>query len=366
MNKFDDLLLGAVSEGIFPGACYGIWCNGKLTTGAVGNHTYEKTSPQVNLATVWDLASLSKVVATTTATMILVESGQLDLDHPVALVLPEFAQNGKDQITFRNLMIHDSGLVAFRPYHLSLDSEERVMDTIYKEKLTYETGTQTVYSDLSMILVAKAIEQITNSKLDDYVKTNVFTPLGMNQTGYFRHGKATSIRPMVRSNCAPTEEIEAWRTALRLKRYGEDGCKDLFGKEPHYIQGEVHDPTATVLDGVAGHAGLFSTVEDLCLFMTSFMTNSQKLINSEVFSMFTTRQSTKSTRALGWDTKSVEGSSAGSTFGSRSFGHTGYTGTSIWCDPEAHKFSILLTNRVHPTSKNTKIIGFRAKFNEQT
>ena len=131
---------------------------------------------------------------------------------------------------------------------------------------------------------------------------------------------------------------------------------------PDYIQGEVHDPTATAMGGVAGHAGLFSTVEDLTTFMRDFMSQSPKCITAEVRNQFIRRQSTESTRALGWDTKSEKGSSAGDYFGPLSFGHTGYTGTSVWCDPTTGLTAILLTNRVHPSSDNTKIIQFRPRF----
>lgn len=364
MNRFDQVLDCAIDDGVFPGACYVVWKDGELITGAVGNFTYDKGSPSVTLDTVWDLASLSKVVGTTTATMMLYQDGQLELDAPVCSVISEFRQNGKEHITFRNLLTHDSGLVAFRPYHLTCSTELEVMEAIYREGLMYETGSQCIYSDLSMIIVAEAAERITTIKLDDYLRERVFRPLGMNQTGYFRgedHSFTDSVR---RSECAPTEEMEPWRRELRVKRYGIEGAARMFGDNPFAIQGEVHDPTATRLNGVAGHAGLFSTVGDLGRFMTAFMSNDQSLVKPEVFEMFTARQGAKSSRALGWDTKSTERSSAGTTFGSKSFGHTGYTGTSIWCDPEAKKFSILLTNRVYPSSENTKILDFRAKFHE--
>jgi len=366
VNVYESMLLEGIKDGAFPGAGYGVFKDGKLIQGVAGSHTYDGDSVPISLETVWDLASVSKVIGTTTAAMMLVQSGQLDLDHPVSLVIPEFEQNGKGHITFRNLMVHDSGLVAFRPYHQTCQTSQEVMSSIYKEKLTYETGSQMVYSDLSMILVAEAIERITKTKLDEYLKVSVFQKLGMNHTGYFRREHQSFIEKVSRSGCAPTEEMEDWRKALRENRYGKIGSEAMFGLGPQFVQGEVHDPTATVLDGVAGHAGLFSTVGDLCLFLVAFLTKSQTIIDSDVFKMFTTRQETKSTRALGWDTKSPTGSSAGVSFGSNSFGHTGYTGTSVWCDPDSQKFSVLLTNRVNPTSKNTKILAFRPKFNELT
>ena len=139
MNRFEQLLTSAIEDGVFPGACYGVWAGGELTTGAVGNFTYDKESAPVTLETVWDLASLSKVVGTTTATMMLYQDGRLELDAPVCSVIPEFGQNGKELITFRNLLVHDSGLVAFRPYHLTLSTATEVMDAIYREATTRST-----------------------------------------------------------------------------------------------------------------------------------------------------------------------------------------------------------------------------------
>ena len=362
MDLVTELLEDAIKDGVFPGACYAIWNDGDLVQGSVGNHTYDRSSPSVTLGTVWDLASVSKVVGTTTAAMILNQEGLLDLDEPVCSVIPEFGGNGKDRVTFRNLLVHDSGLVAFRPYHLQYQTAAAVMDAIYNEKLTYETGSDTIYSDLSMILVAEAITRISGQRMDDFLRHRVFEPLAMYRTGYVRDGVSTAIHEVTRCQCAPTEEIEPWRTELRMNRFGRTGSERFFGENPLYIQGEVHDPTATVLGGVAGHAGLFSTIGDLAQFLTVMMSRTGEIINPVVWDTFVTRQSPKSSRALGWDTKSPSGSSAGEKFGSTSFGHTGYTGTSIWCDPAANKFGILLTNRVHPTSKNTKIIALRPRF----
>jgi CubicO group peptidase (beta-lactamase class C family) len=297
--------------------------------------------------------------------MILVQSGRFDLEWPVAKIIPEFAQNGKEHINFRNLMVHDSGLVPFRPYHLTCSEPSQVMASIYMEPLTYEPGTKSEYSDLGMILIAEAIQRLTDEPLDEFLKREVFATLGMKHTGFLRRDSHSFIDQVNRSDCAPTEIVEDWRTNLRLRRYGAEGMVEIFGDRPTYIQGEVHDPTATVLGGVAGHAGLFSTIRDLGLFLKALMSNHRFMINPDVLKMFTSRQQEQSSRALGWDTKSAEGSSAGFKFGSKSFGHTGYTGTSIWCDPEKHMFSVLLTNRVCPTSKNTKILEFRRRFNEQ-
>ena len=362
--RLDALVKEAILDGAFPGACYAVWKNGELSCGAAGSFTYDPTSPPIDLDTIWDLASLSKVVATTTSVMILVQEGLLDIDQPVNTVIPEFGVKNKGAITFRNLLVHDSGLVAFRQYHLICQTREQVLQEIYDEELTYETGTDTVYSDLSMILAAEAITRITNQTLDEFAKERIFGPLSMDRTGYFRRDQATFLTPVSRTECAPTESIEPWRKELRSKVYGEDADK-VFGPNPRYIQGEVHDPTATVLGGVAGHAGLFSTIADISTFLIHFMNNRSSAVQPGVWNSFTKRQNPKSSRGLGWDTKSPLGSSAGTKFGPKSYGHTGYTGTSIWIDPEEDKFAILLTNRVHPTSGNTKLLEFRPKFHDE-
>ncbi len=364
MKPLDDLLLKAIHEGIFPGAVYGVRKEDRFAFGAVGHHRYDPDSPAVTQDTVWDLASVSKVIGTTSATLLLVQDGKLDIEKPVASVIPEFAVHDKEKITFRNLLVHDSGLIAFRPYHKTFTQSEDVLKAIYAEKLTYETGSKSIYSDLSMILMAEAIHRLSGLPLDRFLRQRVFEPLKMHHTGYFHLREPNFGAEVVRKSCAPTEKTEEWRKSLRLRRYGHEGCDEIFGVDPEFIQGEVHDPTATVLDGVAGHAGLFSTVGDLSRYMTNFMSAKPKLFDPDLRNKFIQKQDAKSTRGLGWDTKSPEGSSAGHHFGAKSFGHTGYTGTSIWCDPETGMTSILLTNRVHPTSENTRIIGFRPVFHD--
>lgn len=353
----EDVLQAAIADRAFPGAAYAILQSGRtVKIGAVGHLTYTADAPATAPETIWDLASVSKVVGTTTAAMLLAEEGQLDLDAPVASVIPEFAQKGKERITFRNLMVHDSGLIAFRRYHEFCANREEILNAIYGEGLEYETQTKTIYSDLSMILVGEAIERLTGQPLDILLRDRVFLPIGMRDTGYLPAGGDWNIDPR---RCAPTEKMEAWRRE-RHARIG-DSRPSLVG-QGEFIQGEVHDPTAAAMGGVAGHAGLFSTAPDLARFFEAFLGGS--LVRTETLAEFTRRQDQKSTRALGWDTKSPEGSSAGALFGPRSFGHTGYTGTSVWHDPDAGLTAILLTNRVHPTSENLKISEVRPRFHD--
>lgn len=354
----DAIIEAAIADGAFPGACYAVGHGGKVAFKAFGRFMYCPESEPVRIDTIWDLASVSKVFATTTAAMLLVDDRKLDLDRPVAADIPAFAANGKDKITPRNLLVHDSGLAAFRGYQLKHTVAEDAVAAIYAEPLTYPTGTKTVYSDLGIITLANLIAHLSGTPFDKFVKTRLFEPLGLTDTVY-------NPDPARRARCAPTETVEPWRTALRKLR----GLDRVAAACPHpdaatYIQGEVHDPNAMLLGGVAGHAGLFSTAGDLAKFLSMLLSGGGKWVEPDTVALFTKRQSEASSRGLGWDTRSAEGSSSGSKFSMRSFGHTGYTGTSVWCDPERGAFVALLANRVHPSSENLKIAAVRPKFHD--
>lgn len=302
-----------------------------------GAFTYDSAAVPVRSGTMYDLASLTKVVATTPSAMRLVDEGRLHLDSTVAFYIPEFAAHGKEKITIRNLLLHNSGLEAYRLFYLRIDNEQEVIDSIFSSALAYPTGSKTVYSDLGMITLGKIIERITGMTLDAYVRTEFYKPLGMDETMF-------TPPDSLRARIAPTEYDDAWRKRL--------------------IQGEVHDPTAALLGGIAGHAGLFSTARDLLPFVRMMlhggMLDSTRYINEATLRLFTTRQSTRSTRALGWDTRSASGSSSGRYFSLKSYGHTGFTGTSIWIDPVASVAVIFLTNRVYPTAANKQQARFRS------
>lgn len=362
----------AIIDGAFPGAAYGIMQGGRAWVAAQGRYTYCPESPLITPETIWDMASVSKVVGTTTLCMLMHERGKLDLDAPVSVYLPLFGQNGKGHITVRNLLVHDSGLIAFRPYHRTCTRPEQVIERVNTEELTYPTGSKMVYSDLNMIAMAQILERLTGLPLDFALHEHVFRSIALKRTGYFRSvGPEESPAKLDPTQCAPTETIEPWRREQRRLRQAfldatiseqkrKSGIR--FPDQDSFIQGEVHDPTAMTLGGVAGHAGLFSTVGDLLHFMRSLLEG--KIARKETVAEFTRKQSDLSSRALGWDTKSPEGSSAGTKFGPRSFGHTGYTGTSVWTDPERDLVVVLLTNRVHPTSENTKLLKFRPIFHD--
>jgi CubicO group peptidase (beta-lactamase class C family) len=281
----------------------------------------------------YDLASVTKVVATTSVIMHLYDESRLKLDDRVAEYLPEFANHGKERITLRNLLVHNAGLPPFKRLYLTCRSAAQALDSVYQTEMIYPTGDSTVYSDFDFILLAKVAERITGVGLDVLADSLFFHPLGMSRTQF-------NPDSLLWSSIAPTEFDSVVRHAL--------------------VQGTVHDENAYILGGVAGHAGLFSTASDLAIFMT-MLTNGgnyggHQYLSPETVTLFTTRQKSASSRALGWDTRSATGySSAGALFGPKTFGHTGFTGTSIWADPERKIFVILLTNRVYPTRNNRKI-----------
>lgn len=352
LTAVEALVEKGIADALFPGAAYAVWSGGEWTTRYHGRFTYCPESRKVDANARWDIASLSKVVATTSLAMRLWERGAYDLDEPVVRVLDEFAA---PTVTFRNLLVHDSGLIPDLPARLI----ETDAATVYRETLAARVngppGVKTVYSDLGMIALAYALARLAGEEFLLAVTDEVLRPLGMRDTGYSPWAQGE------RERCITTERLEPWRVALRKKRLGEVGAGRAFGESPAYIQGEVHDPTAFVLGGVAGHAGVFATLDDLTRFVQGLLEG--RVAKPETVARFTRRDSERSSRALGWDTKSETGSSAGSLFGPRSFGHTGYTGTSVWVDPDARLAAILLTNRVHPTAEKT-LATFRPEFHD--
>jgi len=332
-NDVDTVINKAIEDKSFPGAAVLVWKDGNtIYEKAFGNYTYDKSSPLVQTNTIFDLASVTKVVATTTATMICYDRKLISLYDKVVKYIPEFGVNGKENIKIINLLLHNSGLPAWKKFYGRDLKYDDVINEIYSSELEYKTGENTVYSDLGIITLGKIIEKVSRKNLDRFCADEIFTPLKMNSTFY-------NLNDSFKKLCAPTEIDNYWRMKT--------------------LQGEVHDETSAMLNGVAGHAGLFSTASDISKLM-QVLINKGKLeekqfIKQNTVELFTKRYSEESTRALGWDTKSDSGSSAGKYFSKNSYGHTGYTGTSIWVDPDRNLFVVFLTNRVYPTRENTKI-----------
>ncbi len=340
------LVQQAVRDSVFPGAVLLLGRNATIALHeAFGNLGYGEFKRPVPLNAIFDMASVSKVIATTTACMLLYERGQLALDAPVQSYLPNFTGKDKEKITLRHLLTHCSGLIAFRRYFLDYHTPEEILNVILKEELTYPTGTQTVYSDLGVILLGKIIELVSGKSLDGFCREEIFAPLRMHETFY----KPDSA---LRERIAPTE-----LDTLTL------------GRRDKIVHGSVHDENAYTLGGVSGHAGLFSSARDAATFMQMLLNGGSygevQLLAPETIALFIKRQEVAagSSRALGWDTADGK-NSAGQLMSAEAFGHTGFTGTSVWADPKTQLFVVLLSNRVHPTRENRRILEFRAKLHE--
>ena len=334
--------LAAESDsGAFPGAVLAVGRHGRLAALApVGHYGVDDRRP-VEAGTLYDLASLTKVVALTTACMILVDEGRLALDAPIARYVPEFRGPMKDRVTVRHLLTHSAGLAADLPLYTETASRRPALAAVDTTTLLAPPGTSYRYSDLSAIVLMQVVERVTGEPFDRWVETRVFGPLGMPATRFLPPASW-------RDRIAPTEHDTVFRH--------------------RWLRGEVHDESAARLGGVSGNAGLFSNALDLSRFAAMLLNggawDTLQLIRAETVAEFTERQNMPpgSSRALGWDTPADSGySSAGTKLSRRSFGHTGFTGTSIWMDPDRDLFIILLTNRVNPTRANTAILRVRAR-----
>ncbi len=330
------ILQEAITRAAFPAASVAVTFQGKLVAlKAFGRFTYEPSSPAVTVATVFDLASVSKVVATTTMAMILYERGLIDLEAPVASIVPEFAgtDTRRTEVTVRTLLAHSSGLPAYEKLFLKATSRDELLAAAFATPLAADPGTKAEYSDIGFIILAIALERIADEGLDRFCQREVFGPLGMAHT--------TFIPPAAwRASIPPTADDRSFRHRA--------------------IQGEVQDENASVLGGVAGQAGLFATAEDVATFAHVLLQGGPPLVRPETLALFTRREAAPAgtSRALGWDTPSSP-SQSGKYFSARSFGHLGYTGTSLWIDPERQLSVTLLTNRTWPDCDNKAIKDVR-------
>jgi len=353
-----DVLEHAIADKAFPGATLAVGYKGKVALHAFGKLSYDDHAEQTNVRTMYDVASLTKVIVTTTLVEKLVEGdfkSPLNLDAPIERYLPEwtagwqpgaglqnlFRENPTElewrhRVTVRHLMTHTSGLPPFKEYWRTSKSKADTLKMIFAEPLEYEPGTKMVYSDLGIILMAEIIERLTGQKLDDLAKEYIFSPMGMKDSMYL---PPKTLWPQI----APTEFDANFRKRL--------------------VQGEVHDENAFAIGGVSGHAGVFSTAPDLAAFCQMYLNGGvyahQRILRRATIAQFIVpQQLSGGTRTLGWVVP-TEGSSSGHYFSPHSFGHTGFTGTSIWIDPDRQLFVVLLTNRVNPTRDNHKIAEVR-------
>jgi CubicO group peptidase (beta-lactamase class C family) len=340
-DAVDSVVVRAICDSAFPAAQLSIGTKDSiLHSRCFGRYTYEQDSRPVTPSTLFDLASLTKVVATTSAVMKLVEDGRLKLDDPVGNFIPAFTRGEKQAVTLRHLLTHRSGLPPFRRFYDFCLDAVAALDSVYATPLVARPGDTTIYSDLGMIVLGKVVEHAAGMPLDAYFDREFLRPLRMGSTMF-------NPPAGVRFSVAPTELDTTWRHGL--------------------VWGVVHDENAAFLGGVSGHAGLFSNAEDLSKFVQMLLgggaSRGVRLLRPETVKLFLSPVA-GADRLLGWDRKSPQGSSAGELFSARSFGHTGFTGTSIWVDPERDLFVIFLTNRVYPTRANMRISAVRRELHD--
>ena len=359
-HPVEDAFKEAVGQGVFPGAVALVSKGDEIVfESAFGFRSLVPEKTPMQSDTIFDLASLTKPLATTPAVMLLVREKKIRLDDRVTRFFPNFGVFGKTHVTFRHLLAHCSGLPAWKSYYEDIVKGEKkgrinfvasraaknyVFEQIHREKAVSPPGTQSLYSDLGYILLGEVVEEISGWSLDRYCQDKIFKPMGLRSTSFI---DLTQIRTRrlqpVREMIAPTEECP-WRKRV--------------------LCGEVHDDNAYAMGGVAGHAGLFSNARDIHRFLIRLrkcLAGDDPLLPAPLVQEFLARDETVkgSTYTLGWDTPSAENSSSGSYFSPTSVGHLGFTGTSIWWDLEKDCHIILLTNRVHPSRSSDKIKTFR-------
>lgn len=335
-----------VAERAFPGAAWGVLYGGEVVeTGALGRFTYEEKAPVVEEGTVFDLASVTKVMATTAVAMALADRGVLDPGAPVGDILPGFVVgmahgSGKEHVTLGMLLEHTSGLPGYVELFRKCTTAEAALREAMALPLEAKPGERTEYSDIGFLLLGKALEVLGGEKLERLWAREVREPLGLEKARFCPAG-------WMRERIPPTENDTWFRGRV--------------------IQGEVQDENAYVMGGVAGHAGLFADVRDMlrfaaCVLAGGKAADGRRVFSAETVKRFTTRQ--PSGRALGWDVPKETGSAAGKYFGPGSVGHLGYAGTSLWMDPEQGLAVALLTNRTWPDRKNEAIKALRPAFHD--
>ena len=337
VNRFADLdaiVRGAVERGEIPGAVIVVGHNGRIVyRKAFGSRSLEPTREPMTVGTVFDLASLTKCIATTTAVMQLVEAGQVRINDPVSTYLPWFSQNGKGQITVRELLTHYSGLAPDLDLKDPWQGRDIALKMVMDARPVNPPGTRFVYSDINFETLGFLVEKVSGLPLNQYAQKKIFAPLGMAETAFV---PPADWLPRI----APTE----------------------YDENRKMLRGVVHDPTARRMRGIAGHAGLFSTADDLAKFAQQLLTGHTILSRSAIEKMSTPQQpaTASSLRGLGWDIDSPFASNRGELLPIGSFGHTGFTGTSLWIDPTTDSYIILLTNAVHPIGKGS-VISLRTR-----
>lgn len=327
LARIDQIVAEGIAENKMPGCVVCIGRKGKIVFfKAYGNKQVQPSEVPMTTDTVFDMASITKPVATATSIMLLIERGQLKLGDKVTEIIPEFAANEKGEITIRDLLIHQSGLLPDNPVADYEHGADEALKTICELKLEAPTGTKFIYSDVNYILLGEIIRRVSGKTVHEFSQESIFQPLGMKETGYL-----------------PADELKA-RAAPTEQRDGK------------WIQGEVHDPRSHLLGGVAGHAGLFSTAEDLAIYAQMMIGGGEyggvRILAPRTVAVMTRGYKVSTgLRGLGWDKRTGYSINRGELLTEAAFGHGGFTGTVLWIDPELELFVIFLSNRLHPDGK---------------
>jgi len=338
LGRVDSVVTAAIADSAFPGAqLVAVRDNAVVIDRAYGRTVYGPGAPPVTPDNLFDIASMTKVFATTAAVMKLFDEGKISLDDRAASFIPALNGGAKASITIQHLLSHRAGFPPFKSYFLTCATPDQMLDSVYATDLVARPGDSTIYSDFGFIILGRIVEAVTGTTLDRYVDSVFYSPLGMSSTMYLP-GRDQ------RERAVPTEFDSLYRHRL--------------------VAGEVHDENAYALGGVAGHAGLFATATDLAVFTQMILNGGTyggvRYFRPSTVALFADRRDPAQERGLGWDFVSLSGySSAGRKFGPKSFGHLGFTGTSVWVDPGKKIFIIFLTNRVYPTRTNNKIRSIR-------
>jgi CubicO group peptidase (beta-lactamase class C family) len=347
LARVDAAIAAAIRDGATPGAAIAIARNGRIVRlRGYGHIDWAHGAASVTDSTLYDVASLTKAVGTATAALLLIREGRLDPDRPISAYLRDWPANGlHGRITARHLLDHTSGLPAGLNLWTGVGTREDRVARIARARIATTPGTARVYSDVGMILMAAIAEQLSSQRLDWFLEQRVFTPLAMHDTRFnptFADRSAFDL-----SRIAPTELDTTVRRRL--------------------VHGEVHDLNAAALGGVAGHAGMFSSVRDLATFAQVILDAAggrhDMLTNDGTLATLLSRRGPQG-RPLGWDVPTGTNSAAGAYFSRTSFGHTGFTGTSIWIDPERDLYVVLLTNRLNPSARNQKHLPLRREIHD--
>ncbi len=350
MKHVDTLMRQAVSENIFPGGTLLVSHAGKILFNEAYGLANIFTGQAVNLGTVFDLASLTKPLATTLAVMFLIQQRKLRLDQTISSIISDFSKTAKADIRIRYLLTHTSGLPDYRPYYIDIrqlpveNRKDALRKKLISEPLVSAIGKQTLYSDIGFMILEWVIERLSGMGLSTFVQEKIYDPMGIKNLFFIGHDQS-----IPKKNFAATE-VCPWRQIL--------------------LNGRVHDDNAYIMGGIAGHAGLFGTAEavhDLVrkLLKTYHGNSTEPILQTDLMRLFL-QKSDLNDRALGFDMPSPIGSSCGELFcRDATVGHLGFTGTSFWMDLQQQVIVILLTNRVHPSRNNEQIKKFRPLIHNQ-